>query len=92
MDFDSIYALAVVVIPIITNYIKQWLPQRLWALVPFILGGVFAAIWGKEAGVQIQDLLIQAFLVGGGATLLYNFDNKVIGPTVEAKKAKNGKK
>jgi hypothetical protein len=89
MDFDSIYALAIVVIPIVTNYIKQWLPQRLWALVPFILGAAFAGIYGKEAGVQIQELLVQAFMVGGGATLLYNVDKKVIAPTVDAKKSAN---
>jgi hypothetical protein len=89
MDFDAIYALIVVAVPIATGYIKQWVPERLRVLIPFVLGAAFTAIYGKEAGLQIQELLMQSFLIGSGSIGLYMVDKKLLKPTVDKKKAVN---
>ena len=72
LDFDSIYAIAVVGIPIVTNYVKSAVPKRLWPLIPFALGALVAGIWGSDQGVQMQALLTDAFLLGGVGTMLYS--------------------
>ena len=82
MEFGNIYAVAVVLIPIITQYIKDKINPRLWAVIPFALGAVVAWIWGSTEGVQMQELLAQACAIGGGATLTYGIAAKTIAPAL----------
>lgn len=88
MNFESVYAIAVVVIPLITQYVKQFLPERLWALIPFALGAIVAGIWGTQEGQQIQDLVWQALAVGGVSTGLYTVTRKAVQPASNGKKKK----
>jgi hypothetical protein len=81
-DYNTVYAVAVVIIPGLTDLVKKWLPQRVWALVPFAFGLITAGVWGTTEGMDIQNLFVNAFGIGGGATLLRNAYVKTFNPSV----------
>jgi len=78
MEHAYIYALAIAIIPVLTEWLKKasWIPARLVPIIPVAMGLLTSVVVNMQSGMDWWSAIMAGLGIGAGATQLRQIATK----------------